>query len=391
MPFFYSTLSTTLLERKEKVDELKQRRYCCSANGLSLGIHFTQTLDEYCNPNMGPKILDIRNADQVVLRYQTNQLGRRRRVDELLRVVTVPQAWLWKVNDMIVTAVPLEVRESLYRSLAGSLMGLNSESDSSKDQAYWTLGLLLSDLVNILDRPFMAGLSEPIFNIFEKAIADLSEAVNKYIKDTAVDTINIDTEKQFLHEIDDIRDELSMIKTILFQQEEVWREFAQRAWPLYWPDGPDGLFRPPESPEKTESTDPWRLERLQKMWNKIQRPQSQFAKFKRRIAKLDADAERVERAIDRKLDLKTKHASLNEAHTMAIMSAAVFGFTIITIIFTPLSFIVALFSLPVDRFQQQQIPSVWTDQAGMYSTNYVGKWIGEYNRYSSIGSFANFY
>jgi len=38
------------------------------------------------------------------------------------------------------------------------------------------------------------------------------------------------------------------------------------------------------------------------------------------------------------------------------MSAAVIGFigfTIITIIFTPLSFIVALFALPIDRFQKQ--------------------------------------
>ncbi|KAE9381987.1 hypothetical protein N431DRAFT_458534 [Stipitochalara longipes BDJ] len=57
------------------------------------------------------------------------------------------------------------------------------------------------------------------------------------------------------------------------------------------------------------------------------------------------------------------------------MSAAVFGFTIITIIFTPLSFMVSLFALPIDRFQQHQVPSVWTDQAGMYSTKYMGRWI----------------
>jgi hypothetical protein len=91
---------------------------------------------------------------------------------------------------------------------------------------------------------------------------------------------------------------------------------------------------------------------------------------------LDADAERVARAIDRKLDLKATHASLKEAHTTAIMSAAVFRFTLITIIFTPLSFIVSLFALPIDRFQKDQVPSVWNDQTGMYSTNYVGKWIG---------------
>jgi Mg2+ and Co2+ transporter CorA len=90
------------------------------------------------------------------------------------------------------------------------------------------------------------------------------------------------------------------------------------------------------------------LKTIEKSGKKIQRPQFQFAKFKRQIAKLNEDAERVERAIDRKLDLKTKHASLNEAHATAIMSAAVFGFTIITIIFMPLSFLVSLFALPID-------------------------------------------
>ncbi len=124
-----------------------------------------------------------------------------------------------------------------------------------------------------------------------------------------------------------------------------------------------GLFKPPATP---------------KVWSKIQRPQVQFAKFKRQISKLDADAERVARAVDRKLDLKATHASLKEAHTTAIMSAAVLGFTIITIIFAPLSFAVSLFALPIDQFQKGQVPSRWDEQAGMYPTNYVGTWIGEY-------------
>ncbi|KAI8946097.1 hypothetical protein F4801DRAFT_81567 [Xylaria longipes] len=49
------------------------------------------------------------------------------------------------------------------------------------------------------------------------------------------------------------------------------------------------------------------------------------------------------------------------------MSAAIVGFTVITIIFAPLSFFTSLFALPIDQFQQ--------NQEGKYTTNYIGKWI----------------
>ncbi|PMD47078.1 hypothetical protein L207DRAFT_150585 [Hyaloscypha variabilis F] len=370
MPFFHATSPEDLGKRSVISKELlMQSRYCRSDNPASLGIHLPRTLDEYCNQSLDPLTLDTRNKDQVVLRYQKEKANPWS--EGWLSIVTVPQAWLWKFGNVIMTALPSDtnvVNPLLDQNMDNSWY-ISCEAQSSNTEQ--VLGLFLSDLVDVLDRPAMAGLSEPIFNIFEKAIADLSERVDRYTKNADVDTIKIADEKKFLHEIDDIREELSMIKTVLFQQEEVWRDFANRAWPSYWPDGPGGRFKPPsEAPDDTAFS-----EMDRRIWIKIQRPQIQFAKFNRRIAKLDADAERVERAIDRKLDLKTKHASLREAHTMAIMSAAVFGFTIVTIIFTPLSFVVALFALPIDRFQKQQVPSVWTDQAGMYSTNYMGKWI----------------
>jgi hypothetical protein len=374
MPFFHATSPEALGKRCVISKGLMQSHYCCSENPASIGIHLPRTLDEYCNPSLDTPTLDTRNRDQVVLRYQKEKA--KSWSEDSPSVVTVPQAWLWKFGTVIMTALPSDinaVNPLLEQNMVHSWNTSSTVLSSNTEQVF---GLFLSDLVDILDRPAMAGLSEPIFNIFEKAIADLSERVDKYTKDADVDTIKIADEKKFLHEIDDIREELSMIKTVLFQQEEVWRDFANKAWPLYWPDGPGGRFKPlPETPDGRDISETDR-----RTWIKIQRPQIQFAKFNRRIAKLDADAERVERAIDRKLDLKTKHASLREAHTMAIMSAAVFGFTIITIIFTPLSFVVALFALPIDRFQKQQVPSVWTDQAGMYSTNYMGKWIGEYIR-----------
>jgi hypothetical protein len=151
--------------------------------------------------------------DQVVLRYQKEEASSWS--DESPSVVTVPHAWLWKFGDVIMTALPLDIGEEnpLAKNMDDSWYTSYRAQSSNAEQV---LGLFLSDLVDVLDRPAMAGLSEPIFNIFEKAIADLSERVDKYTKNADVDTIKIADEKKFLHEIDDIREELSMIKTVLF-------------------------------------------------------------------------------------------------------------------------------------------------------------------------------
>jgi len=94
-------------------------------------------------------------------------------------------------------------------------------------------------------------------------------------------------------------------------------------------------------------------------------------KFNRRAKKIDEDAERVEKLIIAKLDLKQKHASLNEAHYNAVIRAAVLAFTVIALIFAPLSFIAKIFTLPVNSFSQ--------DSGGskIISTTYIGKWMGK--------------
>ena len=83
----------------------------------------------------------------------------------------------------------------------------------------------------------------------------------------------------------------------------------------------------------------------------LERPQKQFAKYKRQIARINADAERVGGFITLQLDLKSKHASLQEAHLTTLMSAAVIGFTIVTIIFTLLAFLASLLALSTNKFQ----------------------------------------
>jgi hypothetical protein len=332
------------------------------------GCHVPLTLDEYCKPVLGPSILNERNKDQVLIRYKRlNKLGNRNEetsLEEMVegvprsaRLIAVHQAWLWKTAPFVITAFPAEHNVVDWISEYGW-----TGSDFQK------IGVLLSHLIDFLDRPVMAGLSEPILNIFEKSIIALSNEVNEYIRSENIHDFSLDKERQYYHEIGDIREELSMIKSVLFQQEEMWKEFISNAWPDCWKDG--RLSAPSNDDKET--------------WRKIARPQVQFPKFNRRIAQLDEDAQRVEDSISIRLDLKAKHAgmrqtqaSIREAHSTAVMSAAVFGFTIVTIIFTPLSFMLSLFALPIKRLQDHQIESRWTNDSGMYTTNYVGKWVGK--------------
>lgn len=367
MPYFYSESYGNLGKRQEIYDDhLKGWKYCCSDTPISgMVTHMPLTLDEYCKPVLGTKILDERNIDQMLQWYskRKNQRTREREkpVDEmdkgvpkLARLLTVHQTWLWKINQLVVATINDKVEEPKHDFWVENRWTVTGATQLKK------IGIWLSHLINLLDRPVLAGLPEPILNTFEKAIISLSDEVNKYVSLSNID-VNLVTEIRYYHDIGDIREELSMIKVVLLQQEEVWKAFISNAWPNYWKDG---RFAPP-------------LEDVKEPWRYIARPQVQFPKFKSRIAQLDEDARRVENSISIWLDLKAKHASLKQAHSAAVMSAAVFGFTIVTIIFTPLSFMLSLFALPIKRLQDHQVASRWSDDSGMYTTNYIGKWIGK--------------
>lgn len=236
-----------------------------------------------------------------------------------------------------------------------------------------------------------------LVTIFARSIARVQQDVNEYIQQS---DIKIAKEKGFLHDIEDIREEISMVQTVLIQQEVTWREFAQKSWPKFWRNGYEGHFestwrcdgkyqeqkkadRPRVESQADDSVDVGTI----MMWRYIQMPQEHFRKLRTQLDKLDRDAERVQRSIELKLDLKQRHASLKEARTASLMGASVAGFTIVTIVFTPLSFMTGLFALPIDRLEvaQSAAPDYSPGVSGSYSTAYIAKWMGLSPR-SPLGS-----
>ncbi|KAI1302731.1 hypothetical protein F5Y03DRAFT_360839 [Xylaria venustula] len=344
----------------DSLKSFKDLKYCLTHDPITFGADVVVTLDEYCNPASSIEVLKRRNQDQVLTRYGK---GLRPKIpthdiapDYPLRLITVPQLWCWRVGSVLILIGEDWVHSSLH------LSRFFGECDPDK-----YMGRMISSLVDHLDRPNMLGLPEPIFSIFSKSISAVAEAVNEYTRLTRFIHISIEKERKFLHEINDIREEIAMMQTVLFQQEEIWKEFTYKTWPQFWPDGENGRFKLSFEDKSYKGSDEDQR-READAWGVIAKPQDQFPKYRKRFEKLDQDAARVEKYILIQLDLKQKHAALKETHTTTIMSASIVGFTVITIIFAPLSFLTSLFALPIAQFSQNQ-------NDGKYTTNYIGKWI----------------
>ncbi|KAI0113960.1 hypothetical protein GGR51DRAFT_556457 [Nemania sp. FL0031] len=414
MPFIDVKKWAIIKEREDEFERYKLK-YCISNTGRFIEYHMPTTLDEYCNPALSGEALSLRNKDQVLKRYEEFVRGKNydTQADNdivstsssdnsqddltllgelkiLLRsymkcqkatettaeevpppenVVLVRQSWIWIIDNNIITTQPLE-RDP--KNLFFKRREIERDDPRPAESVALTLGMLIEHL----DNPALAGEGS-LLKIYENALLFISEEVNEYTKSALVEDIDLDRENAIFHKINDLREELSMIRSVLAEQEEVWNEFMSLMWPNQGPDQQPKSYRKaeytgnlvPESAEERSAETNEEVvesERFRQIW----RPRAKFNKYKRRIEKLEQDAERVERNILTKLDLKQKHATIKEAHSTAVLSATVFGFTIITVIFAPLSFVIALFALPIDMFNEGKNG----DKDGVYSYHYIGKW-----------------
>jgi hypothetical protein len=281
-------------------------------------------------------------------------------------MIVVKQAWIWKLGDVCILS-GANISE-------GSGFGKSFRPDYGHVKC---IALLLADMITSTGKSSKIG---DIFTIYERALTDVSDQVDGYLRDISMEGVHIETEKDCLHRIIDIQEELSMVKRVIVQQQDIWKDFACKAWPEYWSNDQDGKLSIRTEQYKAFSA------KDAEFWIKVQWIDSVFKKYFRRIDQLDEDAQRVERSITAMLDLKTKHATMREAHTTAVMSAAVLGFTIVTIIFTPLSFLMSLLALPMAGFQTSQNQSRFTSESGVYSDGYVLRKARKYSQILRIDS-----
>ncbi|KAI1735448.1 hypothetical protein F4680DRAFT_461716 [Xylaria scruposa] len=346
------------------------------------------TLDEYCTPALSPKVLESRNLDQVLWRYEKRKKKNkspgddRQEAQDFLsdvwtfvkayirnlrhprqssggiqepdNAVFVSQVCIWQIGNQVLAPQP----ESTYPDLPRRTWdGLKVCYPSI------FIALSLGELVDRFNTPKAGG--ETLLKAYENALVFISQDVNKYTESALIEDIDLEQEKDLFHQISDLREELSMIKSVLSKQEAVWNEYTSHMWPTR------ALGQQPSRDSSTKGVSEDKEKEASLISRQLLRTRAKFSQYNQRITKLEEDAERVERNISTKLDLKQKHATMREAHSAAMLSATVFGFTVITVIFAPLSFVVALFALPIDKFNEGKDGKV---KDGVYSSNYIGKW-----------------
>ncbi|KAF2173076.1 hypothetical protein M409DRAFT_49571 [Zasmidium cellare ATCC 36951] len=352
-------------------------------------IYMPLTLDEYCNQKLPQESLDERNSLQVLhwttalnqnehwTRLEDTRIGK---PEDKALLLMVGQAWIWNIGSTLITSTV-----SFDKKHFGDKNSLNvpkyakdenvnihpTSSNGDNSKRYRSIGIILSNLIaSFGHKPDnRQGWTLPLA-VYEQAITLVSKRVNDYARRTGVGTISIPQERTYLLLIDDVQEELNMIGRVLNQQERVFDDFVSHACPSQFWDPVNERAKMPRDYHtkfRSEERDEW------DEWSTILQAKPQIAMFRRRILELNEDAERVKQSITAQLDLKLKGASIRESHATALMSTAVFGFSVVTIIFAPLSFVTALFALPIDQLQKNQADNPYSTFSKMYTTSYVGK------------------
>ncbi|KAI9869299.1 MAG: hypothetical protein M1813_000088 [Trichoglossum hirsutum] len=345
-------------------------------------VHKSRSLDQYYYSSLSDT--KFRDSDQVVTRYFKDKEGVKK------RMLRVDQLWLWIIDEnTIITSSThrLDDEEDLiHESILNDLAEGKNKRRPPPSSVEQMRDLIMNVTVGFISQLRVESGTgkdatlESTLQIFENSINDISDAEAKLFlefKDRVDDSDknqlgspkSIDLEKsdnpyyaigeeiEKLREIKDIRDELNILKSLLEDQKDVWKQ-------AFW--------------------DP-----AEKAYVGSKYMQSGgLAEAIETIAEMDKDAERVQNSINSLLDLKQKQANILEAvsgrkqaEDTAKQGNTIMVFTLVTIIFVseprakhspgllflnilnpklPMSFLASLFALNVTAFPHQADNLVYT-------------------------------
>ncbi|KAF9890407.1 hypothetical protein FE257_006075 [Aspergillus nanangensis] len=371
------------ISRSSTRDEMLLRAHLASS---TTSLHVRRTLDQFFYPNIDTQ---TRDRDQVVYRYQTKDQGRGRYVTEP-KIFMVDQLWMWIMGtNLIVTSFAQrweQPKNDPLNVLDGIIEDINSKTREPVRSIYDLAIIITNRCSGVFDRHRMGdeeyqfldmfessiGIATDretvLFNRFNRASAQASDWLKNHRKlgrsaqpkkaddgDTgkqqlallnddidAADSplfvdnlLDIGHETDLLSEAKDIRDELNMIRMVLQHQQHVLSDLQGAICEIY-----HGQHRSQYE--------------IKKRFKEQERMIDMHLKD---IDRMDKQAERIYSSITDLLDLKQKHANAFEARFARDQAAGttrqgkiLMVFTIVTIIFLPLSFITSIFTINMDEF-----------------------------------------
>jgi hypothetical protein len=358
----------------------RERRFRWSRSRMVHELVQTErTLDEAHFPSLQAQALKTRNHDQVVSReYRSIKTGKTI-ATRGQPILMVSQLWIWKLGEYALsasTSPPLnhEVQSGEVHSQHLDTYPMeypidyvfeaadHGQSEPFAKTDYALVHLLKGEVpdlvIGILIARQIARFGEApgngsasVLDLFESGVVRVMSAVDVYMAAGSSAKLDIEQEAQFIHHVSDIREELAMIETVLHEQETILESMMRNAS---------------------------REARNHQAWQMVRAAQVQLGQYEKRLHKIDSDAQRIEKRIQDQLNLKRTHASLQDTRTSLLLGTAVIGFTVITVIFTPLTFMTGLFSMPIDKLTKHKHESS-SDTLGdaVYSSSYVGGWFSK--------------
>jgi ankyrin repeat protein len=380
------------LGKASTFDEMLIRAHLTSS---TVSLHVRRTLDQSFYHNIDT---ESRDQDQVVYRYQLK--GKNHDDPDVdPKIVMVDQLWMWILGkSLILTAFPqrwqqpkndpLNVLDSIIedinsktrepvKSVYELAMTITNrckcifDLHRMGDEDYQFLDMFESSIGNVTDRETV------LFREFNAASAQASawlqhhrrpNRLSKYLQYSTVGRkdkkdakqkdreeleekfkheefmrgplfvdklLDIGQETDLLAETKDIRDELNMIAKVLEDQLHVLPDLQDAVCDIY----------------KDEQLS------QQEVKKRFRDQMKSIEVHLKDIDRMDRQAERIYNSITDMLDLKQKHANAFEARFArdqaagtARQSQTIMVFTIVTIIFLPLSFIATFFTINVSEF-----------------------------------------
>ncbi|KAI4229409.1 MAG: hypothetical protein L6R36_000863 [Xanthoria steineri] len=354
-------------------DEMLIQAYLRSTPNL----HIRRTLDQFYYHAIST---EDRDTDQVVYRYTREKRQKR-------KVFMVDQLWVWIIGkDLIVTSFPQRWKQPKgdpLNVLDGIIEDMNSKTRPPVKSVYDLATLITGRCSGVFDRHRLGDEQFQFLDMFESSIGqvtnketelfmnfnDASKAAARWLTSqrqrgglqllskpsgesestmdhTFVDTLlDIGEETALLAETKDIRDELNMISMVLKHQVSVLDDMMHAI--LEEARGPNS--------------------RLQSEIKKRYREQHKVVELHLKdVERMDKQAEGIYTSLTHLLDLKQKHANAFEARFARDQAAftgrqgqTIMVFTIVTIFFLPMSFIAAVFTIPVSEFPHRDgAPSI---------------------------------
>ncbi|KAH5343605.1 hypothetical protein HBI49_227260 [Parastagonospora nodorum] len=299
-------------------------------------VHTARTLDEAYYPGLSEAALKERNDDQVVSephKYRHEKNG--------FSILIVPQLWLWKLGNTIISAHEYE-EDAMH----------TNELEVVEDQ-YLQMGIFMANRVEQFRhaQEFASFDSLSTLDVFEQRLVSILADVMTYTKETNRRGFNSETEVDLLlYRLLNCRSELAMIQRILAQQKDIMQEMLKKR---------------DKSRRGSGAT-------YSHSWADVEKALKSLDEYQKRTEKIDGDAERIERTSQDLLNLIRTIASLRDSHAGVLISTAAIGFAVVTIFFTPLAFLTALFALNINSFDRLRVGNSGGDSTPKKDLAYHG-------------------